>query len=69
MTRILGIHDGHNAAAALLIQGRVVAALQEERLTRVKNQGGIPALRLTRCSGWLGSGATRSISSRLTACT
>lgn len=38
----LGVHDGHNAAAALLKQGRIVAALQEERLTRNKNQGGIP---------------------------
>ena len=39
---ILGIHDGHNAAAALLVDGRVVAAVQEERLTGNKNQGGVP---------------------------
>ena len=39
---ILGIHDGHNAAAALLDRGRVVAAVQEERLTGHKNQGGVP---------------------------
>jgi carbamoyltransferase len=39
---ILGLHDGHNAAAALLENGRVVAAVQEERLTRTKNQSGIP---------------------------
>jgi carbamoyltransferase len=39
---ILGIHDGHNAAAALLEKGRIVAAVQEERLTGTKNQGGIP---------------------------
>ena len=42
MKTILGIHDGHNAAAALLDQGRVVAAVQEERLTGNKNQGGVP---------------------------
>ena len=42
MKTILGIHDGHNAAAALLEQGRVVAAVQEERLTGNKNQGGVP---------------------------
>lgn len=31
---ILGIHDGrHNAAAAILDGGRIVAAVQEERLT------------------------------------
>ncbi len=40
--KILGIHDGHNAAAALLVDGRVVAAVQEERLTRVKNWFGFP---------------------------
>jgi hypothetical protein len=39
---ILGLHDGHNAAAAILDKGRIVAAVQEERLTRIKNQGGIP---------------------------
>lgn len=39
---VLGIHDGHNAAAALLVDGRIVGALQEERLVRIKNQGGVP---------------------------
>jgi carbamoyltransferase len=39
---ILGLHDGHNAAAALLDSGRIISAVQEERLTRVKNQGGLP---------------------------
>jgi carbamoyltransferase len=39
---VLGIHDGHNAAAALLQDGRIVAAVQEERITRSKNQSGIP---------------------------
>jgi carbamoyltransferase len=42
MKTILGIHDGHNASAALLERGRVVAAVQEERLTGKKNQGGVP---------------------------
>jgi carbamoyltransferase len=41
--KILGIHDGHSAAAALIENGRVIAAIQEERLTRHKNQGGFPA--------------------------
>jgi len=40
--RVLGIHDGHNAAAALVQDGRVVAAIQEERLNRVKNWSGFP---------------------------
>ncbi|MFH1277511.1 MAG: carbamoyltransferase C-terminal domain-containing protein [Candidatus Eisenbacteria bacterium] len=40
--KILGIHDGHNAAACLVEDGVVVAALQEERLTRSKNQFSFP---------------------------
>jgi carbamoyltransferase len=39
---VVGIHDGHNASAALLRDGRIELALQEERLTRVKNQGDAP---------------------------
>jgi carbamoyltransferase len=42
--KILGLNIGHNATAALLDDGRVVAAVQEERLSRIKNAGGIPAL-------------------------
>jgi carbamoyltransferase len=40
---ILGIHDGHTAAAALLRNGRIAAAVQEERFTRIKNWAGFPA--------------------------
>jgi len=39
---VLGIHDGHNAAAALLKNGKIITAIQEERISRVKNQWGIP---------------------------
>ena len=42
--KILGLNIGHNATAALLDDGRVIAAVQEERLSRIKNAGGIPAL-------------------------
>jgi carbamoyltransferase len=42
MTSILGINDGHNAAACLYVDGKVVAALQEERIRRVKNWAGMP---------------------------
>lgn len=41
--RILGIHDGHNASAALLEDGKVVSALQEERPCGRKNYYGFPA--------------------------
>ena len=39
---ILGIHDGHNASACLLEDGVLTRAVQEERFTLVKNQGGFP---------------------------
>jgi len=42
--KVVGIHDGHTAAAALSIDGRVVAAVQEERFTRIKNWAGFPSL-------------------------
>ncbi len=40
--KIIGIHDGHNSAACLVEDGVVVAALQEERLTRTKNENCFP---------------------------
>jgi len=40
--RILGIHDGHCASAALIEDGKLIYAEQEERFTYVKNQGGFP---------------------------
>jgi len=39
---VLGIHDGHNASAALVKNGSVVAAVQEERLVNEKNYSGTP---------------------------
>lgn len=39
---ILGIHDGHNSGATLVSNGRVVASVCEERLTRKKNEVGYP---------------------------
>jgi carbamoyltransferase len=39
---ILGINDGHTAAACLYQDGHVRAAIQEERLRRIKNWSGMP---------------------------
>ncbi len=39
---ILGIHDGHNASACLMKEGKVLYALQEERMTGAKNSEGFP---------------------------
>src|SRR5690242_12678090 len=40
---ILAIHDGHNASACLLDNGKIMAAIQEERITRIKNDFTFPA--------------------------
>lgn len=39
---ILGLHDNHGASAALLVDGNIVAAVEEERFTRVKMDSGFP---------------------------
>ena len=48
---VVGVHNGHNAAAALVQNGELTFALQEERLTRVKNQGGLPLKTLKLIAG------------------
>ncbi len=41
---ILGVScDFHDAAAALLVDGEIVAAMEEERASRVKHDAGVPA--------------------------
>jgi carbamoyltransferase len=40
--QVVGVHNGHNAAAAMVTNGHLSFALQEERLSRIKNQGGLP---------------------------
>jgi len=39
---VLGIHDGHNASAVLLKDGRIIAGVQEERPRGLKNALGMP---------------------------
>ena len=41
---VLGLSDSHDAGAALLVDGRLVAAVNEERLSRRKMTGGLPRL-------------------------
>ncbi len=40
---ILGIHDGHNASASLLVDGKLICSIAEERLSRQKNHYGFPS--------------------------
>jgi carbamoyltransferase len=46
---MLGLHDGHNATAALLVDGVVTAMVSEERLTYVKNEMGYPVNAINEC--------------------
>jgi carbamoyltransferase len=61
--RILGLHDGHSASAALLEDGRVIAAVQEERLSRIKNQAGMPNQAIKDL--WPSAGLTASPADRV----
>ena len=49
--QVVGVHNGHNAAAACVSDGELSFALQEERLTRLKNQGGLPLRTLKVIAG------------------
>src|SRR5213080_1362717 len=50
MTTILGISAFyHDSAAALVVDGRVVAAAQEERFTRKKHDPGFPSSAIAWC--------------------
>ena len=40
MTITLGLQTGHESSAALFEDGRLVAAVSDERITRIKNDGG-----------------------------
>jgi carbamoyltransferase len=56
--RILGISAFyHDSAAALLIDGKIVAAAQEERFTRRKHDSGFPASAIRYCLAEAGIGA------------
>jgi len=54
--RILGIHDGHGASAAILEDGELVRAYEEERFTRLKADTGFPKRALTALQGEFSSG-------------
>src|SRR5215218_1667383 len=49
---VLGISNSHNGAVCLLKGDEIVAAIQEERLTRIKRQttyGAVPTLSINYC--------------------
>jgi len=47
--KILGINDGHQSSAALIVDGEVVAAIAEERFSRRKNEHGYPGQAIKAC--------------------
>lgn len=46
---ILGIHPGHNSTACLIKDGKIIAAISEERLLRIKNIHGYPRNAIDYC--------------------
>ncbi len=46
---ILGIHIGHDSSAALVIDGKVVADVAEERFRRIKHFAGLPVQSIHYC--------------------
>jgi carbamoyltransferase len=46
---VLGIHIGHDSSAALVVNGKVVADVAEERFTRTKHYCGLPIASIDYC--------------------
>jgi carbamoyltransferase len=46
---VLGIHIGHDSSAALVVDGRIVADVAEERFTRTKHYCGLPIQSIAYC--------------------
>ncbi|MBI2474091.1 MAG: carbamoyltransferase [Candidatus Taylorbacteria bacterium] len=46
---ILGINDSHDASAAIVIDGQLIAAVSEERFQRIKSMGGFPKNAIEEC--------------------
>lgn len=47
--KILGVHIGHDSSAALMIDGKIVADVAEERFTRIKHFAGLPIQSIEYC--------------------
>ncbi len=50
---ILCIQDGHNASASLMVKGKIIFALQEERFNEIKNYTGYPYQSVEYCLNFL----------------
>jgi carbamoyltransferase len=54
VTFVLGLNSTHDAAAALLRDGELVMAVEEERLSRVKHHFGMPRRAIAACAAAAG---------------
>ena len=46
---VMGVSYSYDSGAALLVDGEIVAAINEERLNRIKMYSGFPALAIAEC--------------------
>lgn len=51
---ILGIHIGHDSSVALVVDGKIVADVAEERFTRIKHYSGLPIRSIDYCLKYAG---------------
>lgn len=52
--KILSFNYGHDSSACIIIDGKIVAAIAEERLTRAKNDASFPLSAISWCLEWAG---------------
>src|SRR5678815_304527 len=57
MALVLGLNSTHDAAAAILRDGEIVMAVEEERLSRVKHHFGMPRRAVEACLAAAGATA------------
>jgi carbamoyltransferase len=50
---IISIQDGYNASASLMVNGKIILALQEERFNEIKNYTGYPYESIKYCLDYL----------------
>ncbi len=46
---ILGIHIGHDSAAALIVDGKIIAHVAQERFVGLKHYAGLPTKSIKYC--------------------
>jgi carbamoyltransferase len=47
--KVLGLHIGHDSSASLVVDGRIVADVAEERFRRIKHYAGLPSKSVVYC--------------------